>query len=257
MANSSVTVPSADLRIALPEPSSAAADRQDQEWCVVYIAGAWRELRFHDYPRIFEIQGLYERLFHDVLRCASPHVVRDLLRSTLAEARVPPKTLRVLDLGAGNGIVGQELRDLGVGSLTGVDIHDEAAQAAERDRPGVYDDYHTVDLTNLSLAQRRRLNGHGLNALCCVAALGFDDVPPAAFCAAYNLLPVEGWIAFTLKEEFLSDDSDDSGFATLVKEGVDRGALDLRATCRYQHRLSSSLKPIYYRALIGTKKSDL
>ena len=35
----------------------------------------------------------------------------------------------------------------GVGTVVGVDILDEAANATERDRPDVYDDYVVVDLT--------------------------------------------------------------------------------------------------------------
>lgn len=46
-----------------------------------------------------------------------------------------------LDLGAGNGMVGEALVDRGVESVIGIDIIEEAAAAADRDRPHVYDDY--------------------------------------------------------------------------------------------------------------------
>ncbi len=48
--------------------------------------------------------------------------------------------LRVLDLGAGNGVVGEELKKRGVSRLVGVDIITEAQAATERDRPGVIND---------------------------------------------------------------------------------------------------------------------
>ena len=52
----------------------------------------------------------------------------------------------MLDLGAGNGMVGEALREHGFEEITGVDITPEAGEAAERDRPGVYADYHVCDL---------------------------------------------------------------------------------------------------------------
>ena len=55
----------------------------------------------------------------------------------------------MLDIGAGNGMVGEQLVDMGAEQVGGVDIIEEAAQALERDRPGIYKDYDVADLTNL------------------------------------------------------------------------------------------------------------
>ena len=63
------------------------------------------------------------------------------------------------DLGAGNGLVGQELQKFGVARLVGVDISAQAAIAVLRDRPGVYDDYHEMDMLKMSAAQRDHLAG--------------------------------------------------------------------------------------------------
>jgi SAM-dependent methyltransferase len=135
-------------RIALPDPSESYG--QDAEWCLVEAEDGWSEVRFHDYDRIYRIPGLYERLFYDILRCCSPRVVCGMLRAELDRAGVDPSTLRVLDLGAGNGIVGAELRSAGVSRIVGVDIIPEAREAALRDRPDVYEDYHVVDMTGAS-----------------------------------------------------------------------------------------------------------
>ena len=38
-------------------------------------------------------------------------------------------------------MVGEELEELGASTIVGIDLLPEAAAAAVRDRPGVYDDY--------------------------------------------------------------------------------------------------------------------
>ena len=54
--------------------------------------------------------------------CRSPAEVVGLLGRQLEADGVDPEELSVLDVGAGNGIVGEELRALGVSGLVGVDI---------------------------------------------------------------------------------------------------------------------------------------
>jgi hypothetical protein len=94
------------LRVALPEPSSKFS--QDDEWCVVQQPdGSWREFRFHDYHDIFEVPGLYEKIFYDVLGCDSPRFMAGLFADALADARVDAAEVRALDLGAGNGIMAE------------------------------------------------------------------------------------------------------------------------------------------------------
>ena len=241
------------LLVALPEPSLSMT--QDAEWCVVRVDDEWRQIRFHDYDELFAVPGLYEKVIYEILHCDSPRVVRNLLESELAEADTPGDELRVLDLGAGNGMVGEELADLGAGLIVGADIIEIAARATERDRPGVYDDYHVVDLTALNERQRRDLASYRFNALTCVAALGFGDIPPRAFVAAYNLIGPGGWIAFNIKEEFLSNGAR-SGFAGLIRAMLDDGTLELRKRRRYQHRVATDRRPLYYVAFVGVKRRD-
>jgi predicted TPR repeat methyltransferase len=226
---------------------------QDAEWCVVRVDGEWRQIRFHDYDELYSVPGLYEKLIYDILRCDSPHVVRSLLQAELSDSAAPADELRVLDLGAGNGMVGEELADLGAELIVGVDIIEEAAEATERDRPGLYDDYHVADMTVLNEGQRRELAGYRFNALTCVAALGFGDIPVRAFVAAYNLIGPGGWIAFNIKEDFLSN-GDHSGFSRLVRAMLDDGTLELRQRQRYQHRLATDRHPLHYVAMIGIKR---
>lgn len=242
------------LLVALPEPGLSMT--QDAEWCVVKLNGDWQQVRFHDYDDLYSVPGLYEKIIYDVLKCDSPRVVCRLLRQELDATQTPPEKLRVLDLGAGNGMVGEELAKQGVAFMVGVDIIDEALAGAERDRPGLYDGYHVVDMTDLDDDERKKMASYRFNALTCVAALGFGDIPPKAFTTAYNMVEPGGWIAFNIKEDFLSS-NDPTGFAGLMRSMVDDGTLELRQQERYQHRLATNGDPLHYLALIGIKKRDV
>lgn len=200
--------------------------------------------------------GLYERWVYDILGCQSPTVVASLLKRCLEEAGVMPDSLTVLDLGAGNGYVADELRTIGIRRAVGVDIHPEAATAAERDRPGLYADYVVGDLTDLPRDQGDVLDSHAFNAMACVAALGFGDIPPAVFAEAYNRVDNAGWIAFTIKTDF-TEGKDPSGFAGLIRSMLDDGSLDLARRETFTHRRSTDGQPLLYDAFIGRKRADI
>ncbi len=240
------------VRVAFPGPEQRL--EQDDEWCVVRQNGTWREIRFHDYARVYEIPGLYEYLFSDLLKCDSPRIVCSLLERELSADRVDPRELNVLDLGAGNGQMGEHLSELGAKRIVGVDILQQAADAAERDRPGVYEQYLVCDISKANRPEHAALLAIDLNCLTCIAALGFGDIPPGAFVEAYNLITPGGWVAFNLKEEFLKDGQ--SPFGNLVLRMRGEGAMCVRAEQRYAHRLATDGKPIFYVALIARKARD-
>jgi SAM-dependent methyltransferase len=253
----SLTEPTAtvvDFEILLPDVDLNLD--QDEEWCEVLIGGDRRRIRFHDYHEIYNIPGLYERLFYDTLKCSSPRVIRNQLAQVLAERGTEPSELRVLDVGAGNGIVGEELRELGAGAVFGVDIIEEAAAAAHRDRPGIYDRYLVADLTDLAPDQRATLVEADINAMTTVAALGFADMPPRAFASAYNLISAPGLVAFTIKEDFVAS-RDLSGFSKLIGRMFDEQIIQALVDQRYQHRLSVRGEPLYYVGFVAEKLSDI
>lgn len=238
-------------------PDAALAPlTQDEEWCEVWVDGRRRRIRFHDYAAIYSIPGLYERLFYEELECSSPQTVAALLKDELDRTGTDPASLVVLDVGAGNGMGGEQLQGIGARSVVGVDLLPEAAMAAERDRPEVYDDYLVADLTQLTPAEHEGLDRRSFTCLLSVAALGFGDIPPEAFAAAYEKIQPGGWIAVTIKEHFLTAE-DPSGFEQLLRRMLDEGILQLRAQHRYRHRLSCQGRGLYYVALIATKAGDL
>ncbi len=238
-------------------PADSRTLEQNSEWFLVKYDGAWRELRLHDYPDIYSIQGLYEKIVYDVLRCRSPEVIRDQLVAAFKKAGGDPSGLTVLDLGAGNGIMAEQLLDAGVGDgaaggFIGADLIPEAAEAAERDRPGLYDAYAVGDITDLPAAEQIKIDTAEPNVLTCVAALGFGDIPPEAFMAGFEQVREGGWVAFCIRDAFV-EEADKSGFAKLIDSLVERGEITVVSTHTYVHRVAFSGKPLEYVAYIARK----
>jgi SAM-dependent methyltransferase len=244
-----------DYVIHMPAAGAAGLD-QDEEFCEVEQDGERRRIRFHDYDEIFKVPGLYERLFADALSCDSPRVVVDLLHDALRQEDERPQDLQVLDFGAGNGMVGAELARIESGAIVGVDLLVEAKEAAGRDRPGVYDAYHALDMTELAPDAREQLARHDFNCLTCVAALGFGDVPPEAFATAFELVADNGWIAFNIRERFVAE-SDTSGFSRTLAGALADGTIAEHARVSYTHRMSTSGEALSYVAMVGRKQGEL
>jgi SAM-dependent methyltransferase len=229
---------------------------QDEEWCEVVIDGHVQRIRFHDYAQVYAVPGLYEHLFRDRLCCVSPQVVCSMLAEVLAARRVEPDSLRVLDVGAGNGMVAEQLAGLGIEEVVGVDVLPAAAAAAERDRPNVYRDYFVADLAAPPAETHRELTTAEFGCATMVGSLGFGDVSPDTFVAALSYVTTPGWVGFSLRERFLSDGAG-SGFGQLIGRSFAEGVLRPLAQRRYRHRYATSGKPVYYVAIIAEKSADM
>ncbi|MGD8276405.1 MAG: methyltransferase domain-containing protein [Gemmatimonadota bacterium] len=229
---------------------------QDETWFTLAGSNGERRIRFHDYDEIYKVAGLYEQLFYDRLKCASPAKVTDILRSAVSQSSDTFTELRVLDLGAGNGMMGEALKKYGVARMVGVDIIGEAREATVRDRPGMYDDYYVEDFTQLDSSKRKEIASWNLDCLVTVAALGFGDIPPGAFVEAFNIIQKQGWVAFNIKDTFFRH-SDETGFSRLIRELMFSGYLDIYHVERYRHRLSIEGEPLYYFAMAGRKNGDV
>ena len=244
-----------DWKNRLRIPARDARLPQDAEWCEIREGNGWERLRFHDYDKIYRRPGLYEYLFYDLLRCESPQRVVGLLGEACADLD-RPEPLRAIDLGAGNGLVARELRRIGASNIVGVDIIPEARAAALRDFPGLYDEYLVADMTAPSAAADATLRALRPNALTCVAALGFGDIPPRAYYRAASYVEIGGLLAFNIKEEFL-DPRYTYGFSELMRRMMNDRVVRLEATRRYRHRFSAAGEPLYYTAMVATKLAEI
>lgn len=229
---------------------------QDEAYFYLQGSGGKRKIRFHDYDEIYQIEGLYEQIFYDRLKCTSPSKVAAILESAVKQYQDNFTELRILDLGAGNGMMGEALKKHGVSRLIGVDIIPEAYDATIRDRPGLYDAYYVEDFTKLDDDKKEEIISWQCDCLVTVAALGFGDIPAKAFIEAFNIIKSEAWVAFNIKDTFF-DISDDSGFSKMIRELIFSKYLDVYYIERYRHRLSIEGEPLYYFAITGWKTSDV
>jgi len=161
--------------------------------------------------------------------------------------------LRVLDFGAGNGIVGECLREaVDTEAIVGIDIIEEAKKAVKRDRPEIYDDYYVMDLSQPESHDEEKLNNWNFNALVTVAALGFGDIPTQAFINAFNLVDNNSWVVFNIKDRFFSED-DETGYNEILQDMIGNN-LNVYKKHHYCHRLSMAGEPLYYYAVVGRKE---
>jgi predicted TPR repeat methyltransferase len=242
-------------RVQFPIEESEHLD-QDEVTFTLHDGGDTLALRFHDYDEIYRRPGLYEQLFYDRLLCQSPAKVASILGSAVQQAGGTGTTLRVLDLGAGNGMMGEELRRIGAARVVGADIIDEAKEACLRDRPTFYDDYVVVDFASIDRELFDELGSWSFDCLTTVAALGFGDIPVLAFVNAFNLIRSGGWIAFNIKQTFL-DHRESSELNNAIRDLVFTDYLEIHHLERYRHRLSIDGDPIFYYAIAGRKTADV
>jgi len=229
---------------------------QNEEFVTLVTDEGAERIRIHDYDKMYSVPGLYEAVVHERLKCDSPRMLCALLKKEMSQSDDGNKHLRALDFGAGNGIVGECLRNrFDCDALVGLDIIAEAQDAADRDRPEVYDDYFVMDLSHPSEKGRPELEKWNFNTLLTVAALGYGDIPTQGFITAFNLIEDSGWIAFNIKDRFVSE-ADESGYNDALRTmmGDSLEPLQIR---RYCHRLSMSGEPLEYYAVVGRKLKDV
>jgi len=242
--------------IQLPKSEGIGLDQDEAYFYLIDSTGEKEKISFHDYDRIYQTQGLYEQIFYDRLRCTSPTVLADSLFKALQAESENFTELRVLDFGAGNGLMGESLKRYGVARLVGADISKAASAALFRDRPGLYDDYYVEDFTKLSKSSKKELIDWSFDCLTTVAALGFGDIPVKAFYEAVNLVRDNGWLVFNIKETFMKS-SDQSGFSHFIRNLILSDCIGIFSIERYRHRVSIEGVPLYYYAIIAKKKDHI
>ncbi|NEO91082.1 MAG: class I SAM-dependent methyltransferase [Moorea sp. SIO3G5] len=242
-----------NFEIRLPEEFGNLAI--NQEYFFINQDGKERKLLLHDYAEVYSIPGLYEYLTLEKLRYQSPGVLSSLLIEKVTQAGGIVEDLVVLEIGAGSGLFGRALTNLGVKSITGVDIVPEAADAAEREYPGVYENYYAEDLANLSQTAQEALTSRGFNCLVCCSALSSGHIPAEALTTALNAIAPSGWIAFNVAKK-VWENKGAGGFVQLHPWVAETDSFEIITTHSYQHRIYMDGRPLEYVAIIGRKRSD-
>jgi predicted TPR repeat methyltransferase len=218
------------LSVRFPQQATGGPDEEAFE--VTFDDGRVERFTMHDYGRVYAVPGLYEEVVQRMLGCATPAKVAELLASAARRIGWDPGGVRVLDLGAGNGVSGEALADAGLRPVAGVDLEPQARPATLRDRPGLYDLVLTADIAALRDEDAAALRALEPTALTLVGALGNDHVGLEALQAAARLLTPDALIAYAYP------DYEDAGALRAALDEL--GAVDELERERYVHRRTAS-----------------
>ena len=221
--------------------------RQGEEQFVLHLDGETREVVLHDYATVYSVPGLYEEVVQHRLQCASPATVADALVEAATSTGREPADLRAFDLGAGNGVVGEEMTARGVTVVVGADGIGEARDAAHRDRPGMYAHYLVGERLESSEVARL-VREERLDALVAAGAVGEGHVPVDALAELWSTFPPGSVLALTLKDGAGDHDVAD---VDAMLAGLDDTSVVVRR--RFRHRLSMAGNELYYLVLAAVK----
>ncbi len=236
------------------EYDAPESNRQSDEFFRATVDGARQRFNIHDYATLYRVPWLYDIALYHNLVCRTPTEMSAAIDKVWSEAGVERASLRALELGAGSGAFGHELRyKLGIPHLEAIDICPEAAQAAQRDRAGLYDAYHIDDLTDLSPAGEAALYAAELNVVAMASATGWGNhIPLAGFEQSFDLLTRGGWFIFHVKPN--DPDPECIELCAWVENKVADGRLDQKYRGSHFHRKSSDGSDIYYDVVVGVKR---
>jgi hypothetical protein len=229
----------------------ADGDQTQEALVVTYADGSSERFRLHEYSRVYALPGLYEEVVQHRLECASPSKLAELVVSCARDGGVEPGELGVFDLGAGNGVVGEELQARGVVRLVASDNIAAARDAALRDRPGLYAEYLVGDTDDLpqvgALIRTQRLN-----CLVVAGALGLGHISAGSFHRLWSAFRGDAWFAVSVNEDLVQPEASDFGdyLAEFERRG-DWGEIVVRE--RFRHRLTMAGDPIHYVAIVARK----
>ncbi|MDP1849248.1 MAG: hypothetical protein Q8K79_15765 [Solirubrobacteraceae bacterium] len=226
-------------------------DQTEESLVVRHADGTTDEFRLHEYERVYAIAGLYEEVVQRRLLSASATILAERLVACAAEGGTAAADLAVFDLGAGNGVSGEELRARGVGTIVASDGIPEARAAARRDRPGLYAEYLVGDTDDLAQVPEL-IREHGLNALVCAGALGLGHISADSFHRLWTAFPPGAWFSVSLHEDLAVPGGSDFGdYLAGFEERAGGGEILVREP--FRHRLTMAGEPITYVAVVARK----
>jgi hypothetical protein len=229
-----------------PQPAERPGDEIVE---VAFSDGRTESLRIHDYDKVYAVPGLYEEIVQHRLDCRAPAQVASMLAEAADRLGRPRGAVRVLDVGAGNGVSGEAQAAQGLNPVVGVDILPEARLAALRDRPGLYDLYLSTDLRELDTAAVREVHALAPNALAIVGAMGSGHLPAGALAAALDLLTEDALFAYSVDPEL--DDPSAHAVQELIADLERAGGLRELDRRRYRHRLAADGRERWWDAVVA------
>lgn len=207
-----------------PLPGSNA-DAMPDGWRQTYEATSKAELvKAYEYWQTYDADSMQKfgyRAPPDAAEFFSLHVPRDA---------------RVLDAGAGTGLVGEYLSKLGFTELVGVDL--VAAMVERAAAKGVYKKLLVADLDDMS----SHFPEPAFDAAICVGTFTPHHAGALALDEITRVVRVGGALVFSARDDFLSDET--NGFARALRRLEFAGVIELvdsTAPRLYTPRVSDSV----------------
>jgi SAM-dependent methyltransferase len=242
----------ASPQYAVRAPATLQSAYEPDECCEVQIDGHWKRFRLNDHRAMFAHPGLYEQLLVDQLNCTTPQRAVGTFGEVLFDWHGSPGELRVLEIGAGNGLVAAEMRQLGASAILGIDHRPEASKAVRRDRPWAYDVYLLGRLSMRKSQLRRHVESFAPNCLVMLAGDNEDSLDAAAFAAAWNLLTDQAWVVFSMSETSLCSGRQ-ARFQQLIRKMTELGCIQMECYRRYVHRVTMGGVPVCHVLFVARK----
>lgn len=180
------------------------AERNRVQW--VYEAGNDQELarRYDEWARTYETD-----MDHEFGWYGPAHAVEAALKYV-------PKDARILDAGAGTGLVGVMLAEQGYGDLVAIDLSEGMLE--EAGKKGVYDELH-----QMVMGERLDFPTDAFDAVLSVGVLTVGHAPASSLDELVRVTKPGGHIIYTLRPDVYED----SGFKEKHAELASAGRWDL------------------------------
>ena len=109
-------------------------------------------------------------------------------------SHLTPRSGRILDAGAGTGLVGRYLGALGYGDLVAMDLSNEMLNKARE--KGVYGEFHQMDL-----AETLNFPDDSFDAVVCAGVLTFSHAPARSLYEMVRVTKPGGYILYSLRTD--------------------------------------------------------
>ena len=176
------------------------ANRNKVEW--VYSSRNHRELA----ERYDQWAGDYDSEMDQDYGYRSPQVVAEVF------ARHVPREAKVLDAGAGTGLIGEVLSNLGFRDLVAMDL--SMGMLKEAQRKGVYGEYH-----QMVMGEPLDFATDSFDAVVSVGVLTIGHAPAKSFCELVRITKPGGHVVFTLRPRVYENSGFKEMQASLESEG--------------------------------------
>jgi predicted TPR repeat methyltransferase len=135
-----------------------------------------------------EWAGDYDRDLDEKYGYVAPKITAEVL-----DRYLPGKGVRILDAGAGTGLVGVALRELGYANIDALDVSEEMLREAEE--KDVYRNIIQADMN-----KPLEIEDDSYDAVVCVGTFTYGHVRPAALEELIRITRPDGHICFTVRE---------------------------------------------------------